>query len=45
MRLLTEIRDSIVANLYGILAVGFAKGLLTGAALATLRVPSALLLG
>jgi len=45
VRLLSGIRDSIVANLYGILAVGFAQGLLTGAALATLRVPSALLLG
>ena len=44
-RLLTGIRDSVVANLYGILAVGLAQGLLTGAALATLRVPSALLLG
>jgi predicted PurR-regulated permease PerM len=45
VRLLTGIRDSIVANLYGILAVGLAQGLLTGAALAILRVPSALLLG
>ncbi len=43
--LLAGIRDSIVANLYGILAVGLAQGLLTGAALAVLRVPSALLLG
>jgi predicted PurR-regulated permease PerM len=45
VRLFTGIRDSIVANLYGILAVGVAQGLLTGAALAILRVPSALLLG
>jgi predicted PurR-regulated permease PerM len=45
VRLVTGIRDSIVANLYGILAVGLAQGLLTGAALAILRVPSALLLG
>ena len=45
VRLLTGIRDSVVANLYGILAVGLAQGLLTGAALAILRVPSALLLG
>jgi predicted PurR-regulated permease PerM len=45
VRLLAAIRDSIVANLYGILAVGLAQGLLTGAALAILRVPSALLLG
>jgi len=45
VRLLTGIRDGVVANLYGILAVGLAQGLLTGAALAVLRVPSALLLG
>jgi predicted PurR-regulated permease PerM len=45
VRLLSGIRDSIVANLYGILAVGFAQGLLTGIALTVLRVPSALLLG
>src|SRR6266571_2215558 len=45
MRLLAGIRDSVIANLYGILAVGLAQGLLTGAALAILRVPSALLLG
>jgi predicted PurR-regulated permease PerM len=43
--LLVGIRDSVVANLYGILAVGLAQGLLTGVALAFLRVPSALLLG
>jgi predicted PurR-regulated permease PerM len=45
LRLLRGIRDSVVANLYGILAVGLAQGLLTGTALAILRVPSALLLG
>jgi predicted PurR-regulated permease PerM len=45
MRLLARIRDSVVANLYGMLAVGLAQGLLTGAALAVLRVPSPLLLG
>ena len=45
LRLLSGIRDSVIANLYGILAVGFAQGLLTGAALAVLRVPSPLLLG
>ena len=45
VRLLSGIRDSIVANLYGILAVGFVQGLLTGIACAVLRVPSALLLG
>ena len=44
-RLLSGIRDSIVANLYGIVAVGFAQGLLTGIACAVLRVPSAMLLG
>jgi predicted PurR-regulated permease PerM len=44
-RLLSGIRDGVVANLYGILAVGFAQGLLTGIAVAVLRVPSALLLG
>jgi len=43
--LLTGIRDSVVANLYGILAVGLAQGLLTGAAFAVLGVPSPLLLG
>ncbi len=43
-RLLSGIRDSIVANLYGIVAVGFAQGLLTGIACAVLRVPSAMLL-
>jgi predicted PurR-regulated permease PerM len=45
MRLLSGIRDSVIANLYGILAVGLAQGLLTAVALAILRVPSALLLG
>jgi predicted PurR-regulated permease PerM len=44
-RVLSGIRDSIVANLYGILAVGFAQGLLTGVACEVLQVPSALLLG
>jgi len=44
-RLLSGIRDSIIANLYGILAVGLAQGVLNGVALAVLRVPSALLLG
>ena len=45
IRLLVGIRDSVIANLYGILAVGLAQGLLTGLALAVLRMPSALLLG
>src|SRR5579875_1938093 len=44
-RLLSQIRDSVFANLYGILAVGVAQGFLTGVAFAILRVPSALLLG
>ncbi len=45
LRLLRGIRDSVIANLYGFLAVGLAQGLLTGGALAVLRVPAALLLG
>lgn len=45
LRLLSGIRDSVIANLYGFLAVGLAQGLLTGGALAVLRVPAALLLG
>lgn len=45
LRLFSGIRDSVIANLYGILAVGLAQGLLTALALAVLRVPSALLLG
>jgi predicted PurR-regulated permease PerM len=45
VRLLSGIRDSIIANLYGILAVGFVQGMLTGIACAVLHVPSALLLG
>jgi predicted PurR-regulated permease PerM len=45
LRLLNGIRDSVIANLYGFLAVGLAQGLLTGGALAVLRVPAALLLG
>lgn len=44
-RLFSGVRDGIVATLYGMLAVGIAQGVLTGAALAILRVPSALLLG
>jgi predicted PurR-regulated permease PerM len=45
LRLLRGIRDSVIANLYGFLAVGLAQGVLTGGALAVLRVPAALLLG
>jgi predicted PurR-regulated permease PerM len=44
-RLISQIRDSVYANLYGILAVGVAQGFLTGVAFAVLRVPSALLFG
>jgi predicted PurR-regulated permease PerM len=44
-RLVLRIHDSIVANLYGILAVGLAQGVLTGMGLAILGVGSALLLG
>jgi len=43
--LLRRIHDSVVANLYGIVAVGLAQGLFTGTALAILGVRSALLLG
>lgn len=43
--LLRRIHDSVVANLYGIVAVGLAQGLLTGTGLAILGVRSALLLG
>jgi len=43
--LLRRIHDSVVANLYGIVAVGVAQGLLTGTGLAILGVRSALLLG
>jgi predicted PurR-regulated permease PerM len=39
------ISDAIVANLYGMLAVGGAQGLLTGLAMKILGVPSAVLLG
>jgi predicted PurR-regulated permease PerM len=45
LRLLSGIRDSVIANLYGFLAVGLAQGLLAGGGLAVLRVPAALLLG
>ena len=44
-QLFVRIRDSIIANLYGILAVGIVQGLLTGLALWLLRVPSPLMLG
>ena len=44
-RLASRIRDNVFANLYGILAVALAHGLLAGAAFAVLGVPSPILLG
>ncbi len=44
-RLLSNISDTIVANVYGILSVGLAQGLLTGIAVAIVGIPSPLLLG
>jgi predicted PurR-regulated permease PerM len=44
-RLFSRIRESVFANLYGILAVALAQGLLTGTALAILGVPSPILFG
>ena len=44
-RVFAAIRDSVVANLYGILAVAVVQGILTGLALEVLGVPSPLLLG
>jgi predicted PurR-regulated permease PerM len=44
-RLLSEVRQSVFANLYGILAVAFAQGLLTSTAVAIVGVGSPLLLG
>jgi predicted PurR-regulated permease PerM len=44
-RLFRNVTDTIVANVYGIVSVGFAQGLLTGIAVAILGLPSALLLG
>lgn len=43
--LLSNISDTIVANVYGILSVGLAQGFLTGIALAIVGIPSPLLLG
>lgn len=45
VRLFNSIQDTIVANLYGILAVALVQGILTGGALEVLGVPSALMLG
>jgi len=44
-RLYRNISDTIVANVYGILSVGVAQGLLTGIAMKIVGMPSALLLG
>jgi predicted PurR-regulated permease PerM len=44
-RLFSNISDTIVANVYGILSVGVAQGLLTGIALAIVGAESPLLLG
>jgi predicted PurR-regulated permease PerM len=44
-RLVSRIRDSVIANLYGILAVSLIQGLLIGIAMLIVRVPSPLLLG
>ena len=44
-RLFERIRDSVFANLYGILAVALAQGLLTGVAFALLGIPSPILFG
>src|SRR5271165_4315381 len=44
-RLYQNISDTIVANVYGILTVGLAQGLLTGIAMKIVGMPSALLLG
>ncbi len=44
-RLLNNISDTIVANVYGILSVGLAQGVLTGVAVAVAGIESPLLLG
>jgi predicted PurR-regulated permease PerM len=44
-KLLKGIGDSIVANVYGIVAVGTAQGILVGTALAIVGIPSSVLLG
>jgi len=44
-RLYQNISDTIVANVYGILSVGAAQGVLTGIAMKIVGMPSALLLG
>jgi len=44
-RLFSNISDTIVANVYGILSVGVAQGILTGIVIAIVRMQSPLLLG
>ncbi len=44
-RLLKNISDTIVANVYGIVTVGVAQGILTGIAMRIVSIPSSLLLG
>ena len=44
-RLFRNIADTIVANVYGIVSVGLAQGILTGIAVAIVGMPSPLLLG
>jgi predicted PurR-regulated permease PerM len=44
-RLINNISDTIVANVYGILSVGAVQGILTGVALAIVGIQSPLLLG
>ena len=44
-RLLGNISDTIIANVYGILSVAAAQGILTGLAVAIVGIPSPLLLG
>ena len=45
LRLFRNINDTIIGNVYGILAVGFIQGVLTGLATAIAGLPSPLLLG
>ena len=44
-RLYQNISDTIIANVYGILSVGVAQGILTGIAMRIVGMPSSLLLG
>ncbi len=44
-RLFRNVADTIIANVYGIVSVGVAQGLLVGIALRIVSIPSAILLG